>query len=177
MVSTTSDWASLLAEEAMLAGAVLGGGLPEDAAAELDLAAAAYHLEDSAERHLARAQALAPDHVAVLIGLYRFYFYKNRLSNALQVAELCLDKAARDNRLPPDWRDVRIGDADFSRYENPLPRFFLFTLKGFGYLNMRLGHLDLGRDALLKLLELDPSDKVGAKVLLDVLDRRGCDDE
>jgi len=29
----------------------------------------------------------------------------------------------------------------------------------------------------MKLLELDPSDKIGAKVLLDVLERMGQDDD
>lgn len=161
----------------MLAAAVLGGGLPDEAAVELRHAAACYHLEEDAERHLRCAQALATGHVAVLIGLYRFYFYKGRLAKALEIAEACLAKAAHDNRLLTNWRDVRRADADFGRYENPLPRFFLFSLKGFAYLNMRLGNLNAGRDAVVKLIELDPSDKVGAKVLLDVLDRVGRDDE
>ncbi len=42
---------------------------------------------------------------------------------------------------------------------------------------MRLGRLEEGRQAAAKLLELDPSDKIGAKVLLDVLARMGQDDE
>jgi tetratricopeptide (TPR) repeat protein len=165
-----------LADEGLLADAVLGGGLPEAAEQELALAAASYHLGEVAERHLGQARRLAPDHVAVLIGLYRFYFYKGRLAEALEVARLCLEKATRDNRLPADWRDVCVTDADFGVYDKPLPRFYLFTLKGFAYLNMRLGDLAEGRDAVMKLLELDPSDKVGAKVLLDVLDRVGQED-
>jgi Flp pilus assembly protein TadD len=58
-----------------------------------------------------------------------------------------------------------------------LPRFFLFSLKGYAYLQMRLGNLAEGRAAVMKLLQLDPSDKIGAKVLLGVLDRIGEDDD
>jgi hypothetical protein len=58
-----------------------------------------------------------------------------------------------------------------------LPRFYLFTLKGYAYLQMRLGALDEGRAAVTKLIQLDPSDKIGAKVLLDVLERIGQDDD
>ena len=58
-----------------------------------------------------------------------------------------------------------------------LPRFYLFTLKAYAYLQMRLGDLEEGRAAALKLLELDPSDKIGARVLLDVLGRVGQDDD
>ena len=65
----------------------------------------------------------------------------------------------------------------FGRYEEMLPRFYLFTLKGYAYLQMRLGNLEEGRAAVMKLLELDPSDKVGARVLLDVLERVGLDDD
>jgi len=42
---------------------------------------------------------------------------------------------------------------------------------------MRLGRTEEGRLAVDKLLELDPSDKIGARVLLGVLDRMGQDDD
>jgi hypothetical protein len=42
---------------------------------------------------------------------------------------------------------------------------------------MRLGNIEEGRAAVAMLLELDPGDKVGAKVLLGVLDRMGQDDD
>jgi tetratricopeptide (TPR) repeat protein len=168
---------TLPGEEALLADALLGGGLPPDAEQHLWQAGLSYHLDDVAESHLREAQALAPGHAAVLIGLYRFYFYKGRLGEALDVAKLCLEKAALDNNLPPDWRDVKAGDALFSRYEEILPRFFLFSLKGYAYLQMRLGNVEEGHAAIKKLLELDPSDKVGAKVLLEVIERIGQDND
>lgn len=163
--------------EALLADALLGGGLPPEAEFRLWEAGLSYHLDDVAERHLREAEALAPGHAAVLIGLYRFYFYKGRLADALAISKQCLEKAARDNNLPMHWRDVSTGDAEFSRYEEILPRFFLFTLKGYAYLQMRLGNLEEGRAAAEKLLELDPSDKIGGRVLLGVLERVGQDDD
>jgi tetratricopeptide (TPR) repeat protein len=164
-------------DAAMLTHPLLGGGLPPEAEFHLWEAGLSYHLDDVAEQHLRDAQALAPDHAAVLIGLYRFYFYKGRLADALAIANLCLDKAARENSLATDWRVVAAGHAEFGRYENMLPRFYLFTLKGYAYLQMRLGNLDEGRAAVTKLLELDPSDKIGARVLLEVLQRIGQDDD
>ena len=163
--------------EALVTGALLGRGLPSEAEHHLWEAGLSYHLDNIAERHLREAEALAPDHAAVLIGLYRFYFYKGRLAEALAVARRCLLKAAQENNLPADWRSVRAGDAEFGRYENILPRFFLFSLKGYAYLQMGLGETDEGRLAVQKLLELDPTDKIGARVLLGVLERMGHDDE
>ena len=164
-------------DQSWLETACFGGGLTVEAENYLRMASQAYAEDSLAESYLERAMAVAPDHAAVLIGYYRFYFYKGRLLDALGIARICLKKAARDNELSPDWRTVRCGDANFGSYDAILPRFYLFTLKAYGYLNMRLGHLVEGREVIMKLLELDPSDKVGSKVLLDVLDRMGKDDE
>ncbi len=164
-------------DAALLAEALLGGALPPAAERGLHFAGLSYHDDREAERQLRIAAAAAPGHAAVLIGQYRYYFYKGRLHEALAVARECLVKAAHDNGLNSDWRAVRCGDADFGNYAALLPRFFLFTLKGYGYLHMRLGNLDEGRAALNKLLELDPDDKLGARVLLGVLERMGRDDD
>jgi tetratricopeptide (TPR) repeat protein len=163
-------------EDPLLASALLGAGLPMEAEELLQKASAFYHLDDVAEKHLLEAHSIAPGHAAVLIGLYRFYFYKGRLADALEIARVCLLKAAADCELSADWRLVSAHDANFSDYEETLPRFYLFTLKAYAYLQMRLGNLEEGLVAVLKLLELDPSDKIGAKVLLEVLQRMGRDD-
>jgi tetratricopeptide (TPR) repeat protein len=158
-------------EDALLASPLLGGALADDAERHLQRAALSYHLTDVAETHLRAAHVLAPDHAAVLIAFYRFYFYKGRLFEALQMARACIRKALQENRLPPDWRMVRASDAPFGEWEALVPRFFLFSLKGYAYLSMRLGDLAEGRLAVEKLLELDARDRIGARVLLDVLDR------
>jgi tetratricopeptide (TPR) repeat protein len=159
------------------ASVLLGGGLPPDAEYRLIQAGLSYDSDDVAEAYLRQAEALAPGHAAVLIGFYRFYFYKGRLAEALDVARTCLAWAGRENNFSTDWRLVRPGDAEFGRYENILPRFFLFALKGYAYLQLRLGEIQQGRLAIDKLLELDPSDKIGARVLLGVIDRIGRDDD
>lgn len=160
-----------------LAAACLGHGLPEAAERHLHLAGLCYHRDEEALAHLRRAWEAAPGHAAVYIGLYRFYFYKNRLGEALEVAEACLKKAAHINGLPEDWRAASARDADFDSFEAILPRFFLFTLKAYGYLQLRLGRIEEGRAAIEKLLELDPRDKLGGKVLLNVLERQAHGDD
>ncbi len=166
-----------LGEDSLLSHPLFGGGLPPLAEQHLREAGLNYHLCDLAEDHLRRAQEVAPDHFAVLIGLYRFYFYKGRLAEALGVGRICLAKAAREKNFAADWRDVRRDDADFADLDDVLARFFMFCLKGYAYLNMRLGDLIEGRVAVAKLLELDPSDRVNARLLFDVLERAERDDD
>lgn len=158
------------AGEALLDHAVMGGGLPAEADAHLLAASRSYDRDAVAESYLRKAEALAPDHAAVLIGFYRFYFYKGRLADALDIARRCLAKAARECNFATDWRAVRPQDAAFGSLDALWPRFFMFTLKGYAYLQVRLGALGEGREAACKLLELDPADKIGARLLLDILD-------
>ena len=167
-VGSNSDWVGF---------ECLGAGLDPKAEEHLRQAGLNYHNEIIALDHLEQAARIAPGHAAVFIGTYRFFFYKNRLEEALRVGAECLKKAAGDIGIVNDWRQAKPSDADFSRFDSVVPRFFLFTLKGFAYLNLRLGNLEEGRQALLKLLELDPSDKIGAQVLLDVLERQGRGDD
>ncbi len=165
------------ADKALLSEAVLvGSGLPQEAREYLYLAGLAYADDKVAEQYLRAAEEIAPDHASFLISWYRYYFYKGRLRECLDVANRCLAKAARENNLATDWRKVAAADAEFGRYDEILPRFYLFVLKGYAYLHMRLGNLEEGRAAVMKLLELDPTDKVGAKVLLGVFERIGQDD-
>lgn len=172
----SGEFAAWLAD-GPLAEAVFGAGLPCEAQAHLEAAARSYQRNDVAEWHLRAAQALAPDHAAVLIGRYRYYFYKNRLRDALEVARACLGKGARDNGFAADWREVRRADADFDSYDAVLPRFYLFTLKGYAYLQLRLGDIAEGEAAVAKLLELDPRDRLGGRVLRGVIERMGAADD
>jgi tetratricopeptide (TPR) repeat protein len=176
MPATAGRDSSDFGEESLLSHPLFGGGLPPLAEEHLQQAGLSYQSYDIAEDHLRQAQILAPDHFAVLIGLYRFYFYKGRMSEALGLANICLAKAAREKNFAADWWDVRSGDADFADYEDVLARFYMFCLKGYAYLNMRLGDLAEGRVAVEKLLQLDPSDKIGARLLFDILERARQDD-
>jgi len=151
-------------------------GLPTEAAYHLRLAGLAYTQDSVAERHLGHALRIAPEHMAVQVGYYRYLFYKGRLPDALTQLNVCLGQAAQHISLPADWRKAAPNDADFGNYSAVWARFYLFALKAYGYIKMRLGELDEGRTAINKVLELDPGDKVGAKLLLDVLDRQGHDD-
>jgi len=142
---------------------------------QLSLASLAYADDVKAEMHLVLAKAIAPNNPVVHVGAYRYYFYKGRLSEALKVAVTCLILVATELRLPARWQDVTPSHADFCSDE-PAHRFYLFVLKAYAYLLLRQNRLAEGILAAEKLLELDPGNKVGGKVLLDVLERICKDD-
>lgn len=167
---------SALAGPEALEAACLGALLPVAAERALQCAAAACAAGEQARDHLLHAISLAPEHPAPLIGLYRYYFYRNCLDEALVVGLRCLALAARANALAPDWRAVKPDDADFGSMA-VVPRFYLFTLRACAYLQLRLGRLEVGGQMLDKLLALDPADRVNGTLLRTVLMRRGHDDD
>lgn len=142
---------------------------------QLRLASHAYADDAKAEMHLALAKAVAPNNPVVHVGEYRYYFYKGRLQEALHVADECLLAIAKELKLPTLWSMVEPHHADF-RGDEPAHRFYLFCLKAYAYLLLRLNRMEQGRTAVEKLLQLDPGNKVGGQVLLDVLERIGKDD-
>jgi hypothetical protein len=122
-----------------------------------------------AEPLLLKARALAPSHPATLIALYRFHFYGHRLHEAREIAKQSLDigRAALGDTLEVTDEQARFEAAT---------RFYLFALKGYAYLSLRLGDIEEGRRALAELKALDPQDRVGGGVLTHVLARAEAGD-
>lgn len=116
---------------------------------------------------LEQARAAAPSHPAPLIALYRFHFYGHQLAQALAVGEDAL--AVARTALGPDFGDEPPSD-DAARHDAAV-RFYLFTLKGLAYLNMRLGAHEEAHWLLKELRRLDPRDRVGGALLSHVLAR------
>ena len=169
---TISREPSSFDDDSLLSHPLFGGGLPPSAEHHLALAGQHYSADGLAEHHLNEARKQAPDHFAVLIGFYRYYFYKGRLSEALAISHICMAKAAREKNFSTDWRAVQASDADFGDYGDVIARFFMFCLKGYAYLNLRLGDMAEGRAAIDKLLQLDARDRINARLLFDILERQ-----
>lgn len=144
--------------------AVLGLGLPAGVEAALREAGARRADPAAAMAALMRAQALAPDHPAVLIAFYRHHFYGHRLPLARDIARRALAVGAAALHLPAVWRQVPKAALAGARHD-ARTRFYLFVLKGYAYLSLRLGDDAEARDALSLLRALDPQDCVGGAVL------------
>lgn len=147
--------------------------LPARAKALIDQASAAIVFGagqgaafEVARAHLLEAQKYAPDHLSVLVALYRFYFYTHRLEESLAVAHRAIRLLAVKLGLPESWRDVSAQMLeDVSDGKMPLVRFYLQSLKAVGYLNLRLGAVEKAQAALDKVQACDSYDRLGARIL------------
>lgn len=123
------------------------------------------------EQRLQAAIAAAPDNLPLRIAAYAFYFYANRLKEALPHGEACLAIAARALGVTEDWRQVSPESADFASVERP-QRTYLKSLYALGYCQARLGEHDAAEEMLRKVAALDPEDEFAATQLADMVARR-----
>lgn len=164
-------------DESWLERRYYGGDLPADAERFLHLAAASYGEPATAESWLAQAARAAPGHRLVDLGHYKYHFYRANLDTALGYGWKMVGHAlAALGRNDDDWRLVTRGTADFSGLD-PAPRLFLFALTACGYLLLRLGRRDEGREVLIRVRDLDTTDRMGASRLLAIDERHGQDEE
>jgi tetratricopeptide (TPR) repeat protein len=118
--------------------------------------------EDSAEARLLLAYFLQPEHLTVLVALYRYFYYRHRYREALITADRAIALTAARLDLPTDWRDLREPDLGQSVLVSmSLTRFLLLALKGSGYLLFRLGDAAGALKRFDKIAEVDTSDRLG----------------
>ncbi|PKO39137.1 MAG: hypothetical protein CVU31_17745 [Betaproteobacteria bacterium HGW-Betaproteobacteria-4] len=144
--------------------------LPVEAERLIAQAAGDYG-DPAAELALLRAHLLAPEHLTVLVSLYRYYFYQHRLDEVLIVADHAMRISARHLGIPADWRQIdeaQLGSAAATSFG--LLRFYLLALKAESVVLLRLGRIAESRDRLSKLAALDSRDHLGAAKLLEVVD-------
>ena len=113
---------------------------PSEQVIQLLEQAAEDYSDGTAEADLQQAYQLAPEHLMVLVALFRFYFYQHRLSEALDVILKTRDIVGQKLELPDDWRllnETRL----FEEHEHSMVmvRFYLLCLKGEAYLYARQG--------------------------------------
>jgi len=142
--------------------------LPKEVDALIEAASEEYG-DPKAESSLMKAFLLAPDNLTVLVALYRYYYYQHQYQNALIIASHALKFSGLRVNFPTDWRELNISHVGAGAIESmSMVRFYLLALKAAAYINLRLLNFETAQEMLLKIIELDSSDRLGATALLAV---------
>jgi len=129
--------------------------------------AATHCGEPAAEHSLFRAYFLEPEHLTVLVALYRYFYYRHRYAEALIVADRAIKLSGVKLGISDDWH--RLSKADLGQavlVSMTLTRFLLLALKGSGFLKLRLNDPSGALERFEKVVEMDTSDRLDMKDLL-----------
>ncbi len=128
------------------------------------------------ERILLRALSLDESNLLTLIGLYRFYFYQGRYTEGLKIAGRVMSVVGKRVGFPGCWKDLTITSVSSAlSHSFCMVRLYFFALKAAGYLQLRLLNFSEGREMIEKVVALDEADRIGARLLLDILDNNTAD--
>ena len=138
------------------AGLYFDEPVPETVQALIAEAGGTYG-DPSAEALLHKAYFIAPEALVVLVALYRYYFYKHRLEDALIVADRTLRIVGARLGFPAEWTRLHpefLGQAVLRSMG--LLRFYLSVLKATGTAVFKLSKPIKTRFLLIYLTSLPP---------------------
>jgi tetratricopeptide (TPR) repeat protein len=122
-----------------------------------------------AESKLLKAYVIAPRNLTLLVAMYRFYYYQHRWSDALYIADQAMLVSGELLEMTTHWRLLTPGHLGAAALRSMgLLRFYFLALKGAGYLCLRMEDREAAIERLQKVVELDPQDRLGANLLLNL---------
>lgn len=149
--------------------------VPGDVKQLLILASDNWGDSTESERYVNEALAKAEDHLDVLVGAYRYFFYKNKSDIALQIAHKVIDKITREENLPSDWE--RLKPILLDRKNEPQIRLYINAYAATGFLLARQGKLEEAKLVTERVKECDHNRESCATTIFEVLTRPPEEDD
>lgn len=130
--------------------------------------AAAHSWSDAtaSEQYVEQALTQADVGFDVLIGAYRYYFYRNKLSQALQVATTVCDRIQATEQWPTEWPELQ--PLLLARLDEPTVRLYLSAYAASGLVLARLGQVEEAQRVAHQVQQLGAKE-FGAELLLNIL--------
>ncbi len=132
-------------------------------------AASLYHRPES-EFMLLGAYMIQPHHPVIHVALYRYYYYKHRLAEALMIAERTLEDSGISLGFLGHWHEATLARLKANEANMTMVRYYLLALKGSGFICLRMGRREEGLMRLQKVAEMDSEDRLGARAIIRVVE-------
>ncbi|MBN3958539.1 hypothetical protein [Nostoc sp. NMS8] len=149
--------------------------VPEDIKNLLILAAQNWENTSESEKYIQQALAQTGDNTDVLIAAYRFFYYKNNYSLALQTTSKLLDKIKEVEKFPDDWEQLKL--ILVNRKEDPQIRLYLNAYAASGLVLAKLGAIEEAKEISTRVQQIDDKNDFGSGILLDILTRPAEEDD
>jgi tetratricopeptide (TPR) repeat protein len=149
--------------------------VPEDIKKLLILAAESWENTSESERYMNQALAKTSENTDILVAAYRYFYYKNNYSMALQTAAQVIAKIKESEKLPDNW--VQLKPILVNRKEDPKIRLYLNAYAASGLVLAKLGEIEKAKAISTQVKEIDEKNDFGAGILLDILTRPAEEDD
>ena len=108
------------------------------------------------------------EYLDVLVAAYRYFYYKNNYSMALQLTNQLIDKIKEVEKLSDSWEELK--PVLLTRQESPIIRLYLNAYWASGLVLAKLGQLEQAQIICSQIREIDHYNQfTGARILLDII--------
>ena len=128
-----------------------------------------------AEKYIREALSKAGNNLDVLVGAYRFFFYKHKPAIALSIAQKVIKAIATQENLPQDWSELK--PILLRRKQEPDIRLYLNAYAATGLILAQLGRLEEAKDISQQVKQIDDSSQFCGNTVFEVLTKPSDEDE
>ena len=128
-----------------------------------------------AEKYIREALFKAGNNLDVLVGAYRFFFYKHQPATALSIAQQVLQLIATKENLPIEWSQLK--PILITRKQEPNIRLYLNAYAAKGLILAQLGKIEEAKVISQKVREIDESREFCATTVFEVITRSPDEDD
>ena len=144
----------------------------------LVLAAENYSNTSAADKYINQALSESKnqsEYLEILVSAYRYFYYKNNYSMALQAANQLMDKIKEAEQLTDNWEQQK--SILLNRQESANLRLYINAYAASGLILAKLGELEQAQTICTRIQEIDSHNEfTGAKILLGILTQPQDDD-
>ena len=128
-----------------------------------------------AEKYIREALFKAGNNLDVLVGAYRFFFYKHQPSAALSIAQKVLQLLTSRENLPIEWSELQ--PILVARKQEPNIRLYLNAYAAKGLILAQLGKLEEAKIISQKIKEIDDSREFCSTTVFEVITKSPDEDD
>lgn len=128
-----------------------------------------------AEQYIKEALFKAKDNLDVLVGAYRFFFYKHQPTTALSIAQQVLKTIATQENLPTEWSQLKT--ILLARQQEPNMRLYLNAYAATGLILAQLGKIESAKLVSTRVKEIDRNRESCATTVFEVITRSPDEDD
>ena len=122
-----------------------------------------------AEKYIREALSRAGNNLDVLVGAYRFFFYKHQPAVALSIAQQVLQLITTQENLPVDWSQLK--PILVTRKQEPNIRLYLNAYAATGLVLAQLGKIEEAKLVSERVKEIDDNREFCATTVFEVITR------